>query len=172
MLARKNMRASTRVHDFLGHAAELLRHRLLAVADAEDRHARRIDGGRSGASRSSTEAGPPERITPFGRIDGGRSGASPSSTEAGPPESITPLGRIALKASSALWNGTISPSTNGANIESFTWRCPRRTTSNRVGCVELAPHRVAGRRLLIAIATPTIDDKAATDLPSHECRFV
>src|SRR5262245_56992569 len=28
-------------------AAELLRHRLLAVADAEDRHARRIDGGRN-----------------------------------------------------------------------------------------------------------------------------
>src|SRR5215471_18664956 len=41
----------------------------------------------------------------------GASGASGSSTEAGPPERITPFGRIALNASSAFWNGTISQET-------------------------------------------------------------
>ena len=65
-------------------AAELLRHRLLAVADAEHRHA--------GLDRSPC----------------GASGASWSSTEAGPPERITPFGCIAAKASAAFWNGTIS----------------------------------------------------------------
>ena len=50
-------------------AAELLRHGLLAVADAEHRHAGvKIALGASGASLSSTEAGPPDRITAFGFI--------------------------------------------------------------------------------------------------------
>ena len=51
-------------------AAELLRHRLLAVADAEHRHAgvEQLPSARSGASLSSTEAGPPERITALGFI--------------------------------------------------------------------------------------------------------
>ena len=50
-------------------AAKLMRHRLLAVANAEHRHAGVVDRlGASGASLSSTEAGPPERITAFGFI--------------------------------------------------------------------------------------------------------
>ena len=64
-------------------AAELLRHRLLAVADAEHRHAGVIDRRRR-----------QRRIW--------------SSTEAGPPDRMTPFGFIAAKAASAFWNGTIS----------------------------------------------------------------
>ena len=67
----------------LHRAAELLRHRLLAVADAEHRDAGLVD--RLGGKR---------RVLVEHR---GR-----------PPDRITPFGRIALKASSAFWNGTIS----------------------------------------------------------------
>ena len=35
-------------------------------------------------------------------------GASSSSTEAGPPDRITAFGFISRKAASAFWNGTIS----------------------------------------------------------------
>ena len=49
-------------------AAELRRHGLLAVADAEDRHVRRRTGpaARAGDVGAVTDSGPPERITPFG----------------------------------------------------------------------------------------------------------
>ena len=52
-------------------AAELVRHRLLAVADAEHRHAgvEQFLGGERRAL-SSTEAGPPDRITALGFIAG------------------------------------------------------------------------------------------------------
>ena len=50
-------------------AAELMRHGLLAVADAEHRQAGLVDRHRGErASLSSTEAGPPERMMPFGFI--------------------------------------------------------------------------------------------------------
>ena len=65
-------------------AAELRRHGLLAVADAEAPARRRR---RSPAARA----------------------ALPSScTDAGPPERITRLGLHPRKAASAFWNGTIS----------------------------------------------------------------
>ena len=65
-------------------AAELGRHGLLAVADAEHRHAGLEDrlAARAALPASSTEAGPPDRITAFGFIS--------------------------RKAASAFWNGTIS----------------------------------------------------------------
>jgi hypothetical protein len=51
----------------LHRAAELLRHRLLAVADAEHGDAEVEDLLRArGVWDSVTEAGPPERITAFG----------------------------------------------------------------------------------------------------------
>ena len=51
----------------LDRAAELLGHGLLAVADAEHRHAdSKIACGRARAAASGTEAGPPERITALG----------------------------------------------------------------------------------------------------------
>ena len=64
-------------------AAELRRHGLLAVADAEHRHAGLEDRLRRARRASSV-------------------------TEAGPPERMTPLGFISLKASAADWKGTIS----------------------------------------------------------------
>ena len=65
-------------------AAELLRHRLLAIADAEHRHAGLVN-----------------------RL--GRYAARPCrAIEAGPPERITAFGRMARKAASAFWKGTIS----------------------------------------------------------------
>ena len=69
----------------LDDAAELMRHRLLAVADAEHGHA---------------------GVKQFDLACGRRVGLS--RTEAGPPERITAFGFIRAKASSAFWNGTIS----------------------------------------------------------------
>ena len=65
-------------------AAELHAHGLLAVADAEHRHAGVEDrpAARAGCRSSTVEAGPPDRMTAFGWMR--------------------------LKASSADWKGTIS----------------------------------------------------------------
>ena len=62
-------RPNSRVVPALDLAAELRRHGLLAVADAEDRHAgleQLLRRARRGLV--VTDAGPPERITPFGFI--------------------------------------------------------------------------------------------------------
>ena len=50
----------------------------------------------------------PSTGTPASNISFGASGASLSSTEAGPPDRITAFGFIRAKASAAFWYGTIS----------------------------------------------------------------
>ncbi len=67
----------------LDRAAELRRHRLLAVADAEHRH-----------------AGVEDRLR--------RARRYVFVSDAGPPERMTPRGFISAKASAALLKGTIS----------------------------------------------------------------
>jgi hypothetical protein len=50
----------------------------------------------------------PSTGTPESNTACGARGLPSSTTEAGPPERITPLGRIRAKASAADWNGAIS----------------------------------------------------------------
>ena len=125
-------------------AAELLRHRLLAVADAEHRHAGvdRSRAARSGASLSSTEAGPPDRITAFGLHRGERL-LAPSGTARSrnrPP----PRARAARSAASPASRNRRSESCRAGHVATWLRRSRASGVANEFAATGLQSCR--GRR--------------------------